>query len=103
MTYEQLEANWPFGPQFYPRELAQLLAVRPIVAEQLCKKLRVSRIKCAIGRMYHTADFLIRLRRRQDLLQWAEVQNEVFNIGETQLTLELSSSFPPYYTAEPKE
>ena len=41
----------------------------------------------------------MRLSRNLHLLDWARVQNEVHNISETQLSLELGSGFPPYYTA----
>lgn len=102
MTIEQLEASWPHGPQFYPRELAESLGIKPLVAEQLCKKLRLARIKCAVGRMYETESFFRYLKWKPHLLKWAIVQNEVCNVAETQLSLELGSSFPPYYTADPK-
>ena len=99
MTIEQMEAAWSFGPQFYPRELAELLKIRPLIAKALIDKLHVQSVKCAVGRVYHTADFFMRLRRQPHLVHWAKVQNEVYNISETQLSLELGSGFPPYYTA----
>lgn len=102
MTLINLIETWAHGPTFYPRELAESMGIRPIIAEQLCKKLRLNRIKCAVGRMYQSAELLVALQKKQYLFEWALAQNEVQNIGETQLTLELGSSFPPYYTADPK-
>lgn len=103
MTAEQLRESWPFGPTFYPRELAQILEIRPIIAKALIDKLKVSSVKCAVGRQYHTQDFFMRLSRKLHLLDWAQVQNEVHNISETQLSLELGSGFPPYYTTRNKQ
>jgi hypothetical protein len=103
MTIREQFDRWPYGPQFYPRELASFLNIRPLIAEQLCRKLRLSRIGCAVGRLYKTEDLLVALTHRPHLIAWSMVQNEVHNIGETQLTLELGSSFPPYYTADRKD
>jgi hypothetical protein len=103
MTILNLRQHWAHGPQFYPRELAQSIGVKPIIAEQLCRKLRLKKIKCAVGRMYETESLFLALKFKPHLLDWATVQNEVYTIGETQLSLELGSSFPPYYIADPKD